>query len=164
VSTRVITRFESSVNFCNTVSNQNASSFISAHIYTMFCPIGVFADRLKRAPGHDAQLTEVHEVFQWLTYSVCKSLRLFWIRSAAVWMVQTITYSPRHYIDKNHLDTCIVATVRTSDLIISCDSSSFKKTHILRSTIFRTLRPAVNSGKEVGSTRMVIVRHCVSCR
>jgi hypothetical protein len=45
--------------FSNTISNQDASSFIGAHIDPLLSPIGVFVDRLNRTPGHDAQLTDL---------------------------------------------------------------------------------------------------------
>jgi hypothetical protein len=45
--------------FSNTISNQDASSFIGAHIDTLLSPIGVFVDRLNRALSHDAQLTDL---------------------------------------------------------------------------------------------------------
>jgi hypothetical protein len=50
--------FGSSV-FCNTISNQDASSFTGAHIDQLFCAIGAFGDHLNRAAGHDAHLIEV---------------------------------------------------------------------------------------------------------
>jgi hypothetical protein len=55
-SSSFITPFVSFVSF-NTISNQGASSIICAHIDSIFSPIGVFVDQLKRAPGHVAQLT-----------------------------------------------------------------------------------------------------------
>jgi hypothetical protein len=79
-------------------------------------------------------------------------------------MFEAIKYSLRHCIYKNYLDTYIVATVRTSDLIISCDSCRFKGTHIHQIEIFLNLRTVANTGKELESSRKVIAMHCVLCR
>jgi len=58
----VLLHVSDSLIFCNTISNQDASSLISAHIDPLFCPVGVFVDRLNRAAGHDAQLTELQKL------------------------------------------------------------------------------------------------------
>jgi len=79
-------------------------------------------------------------------------------------MVEDIKYSLLHYIYKNYWDTYILATVRTSDLIISCDPCTFRRTRIRQSVIFLTSKTVANSGKEVGSSGMEISRHFVSCR
>jgi len=46
----------------NTISKQDALSFICAHIDQFFCPIGDFVDQLNTAAVHDAQLTDVEKV------------------------------------------------------------------------------------------------------
>jgi hypothetical protein len=43
----------------NTISNEDASSFIGAHIDPFFSPIGVFVECLNRAPRHDAHPTDL---------------------------------------------------------------------------------------------------------
>jgi hypothetical protein len=53
-------------------------------------------------------------------------------------------------------DTNIVRTVKMSVLIISCDTCSFKRTHIRQARFLPTLRPVANPGKEVGSSGMEI--------
>ena len=53
-------------------------------------------------------------------------------------------------------------TLRHSDLFIWCDPSMVKRTLIRQSMIFPTLRPAVNSVKEVESSGLEIACHCVS--
>jgi hypothetical protein len=45
----------------NTISNQDASSLIGAHIDPLFCPVGVFGDSLNRAAGH-VHLTELQKL------------------------------------------------------------------------------------------------------
>jgi len=53
--------FDSGVS-CNIISNQDVSSLIGAHIDPLFCPVGVFVDRLNGAAGHDTQLTELQKL------------------------------------------------------------------------------------------------------
>jgi hypothetical protein len=53
-------------------------------------------------------------------------------------MSEATTYFLRHYIYKNYLDTYILATVRTSDLI-SCDPSSFNPLNANLNTICHLL-------------------------
>jgi len=58
----VFLQFSDSLVFSNTISNQEASSLIGAHIDPFVLSFGVFDDRLNRAAVHDAQLTEVQRV------------------------------------------------------------------------------------------------------
>ena len=58
----MLLQFFENLVFYNTFSNQDTSSVIGTHMINLFFPIGIFGDRPNRAPSHDAQLTEVHEL------------------------------------------------------------------------------------------------------
>ena len=55
-------QFSDGLVFCKTISNQEASSLIGAHIDPFVLSFGIFGERLNGVPGHDAQLTELYKV------------------------------------------------------------------------------------------------------
>lgn len=148
--------------FCNTISNPDDSALVVSHTDPFVLSFRRFCDRLKRARRHDAQLSEVQKLALSDYILASANHLMFCVCLAALWMVEVITYSLHYYNYKNYLKKYILGRERPSGLIIWCDPSTFKKTHIRQSMVFPTLRPVVNSVKEVGSSGLEIARHCVS--